>query len=211
MEEPGVIPCVPDEIEALVLLGDMDPAETLLTVLERQGRSLDRSWALATAARCRGLLFAARKDFDAAREALELARKEHERVAQPLELGRTLLVSGEVERRAKRKRAARLPLEEALGIFERIGAQLWAKRASRALERVGGFTGTAGELTPTERRVAELVANGKTNREVANLLFVSVKTVEANLSRVFHKLGVRSRAELIRHIADQDADARARE
>ena len=133
------------------------------------------------------------------------------KVAQPLELGRTLLVSGEVERRAKRKRAARLPLEEALGIFERIGAQLWAKRASRALERVGGFTGTAGELTPTERRVAELVANGKTNREVANLLFVSVKTVEANLSRVFHKLGVRSRAELIRHIADQDADARARE
>ena len=209
--EPGVIPCLPDEIEALIFLGDTDTAETLLTVLEEQSRSLDRPWALATAARCRGLLFAARKDLDAAREALELAREEHERVGQPLELGRTLLVTGEVERRAKRKGAARVPLEDALGIFEGIGAKLWAQRATRALERVGGFTGTARELTPTERRVAELVADGKTNREVAHLLFVSVKTVEANLSRIFHKLGVRSRAELIRHVADQDADTHARE
>jgi DNA-binding CsgD family transcriptional regulator len=209
--EPGVIPCLPDEIEALILLGDTDAAETLLTILERQSRSLDRPWALATAARCRGLLFAARKDLDAACEALERALKEHDRVGQPLELGRTLLVTGEVERRAKRKRAARVPLEDALRIFEKIGAQLWAERATRALERVGGFTGTAGELTPTERRVAELVADGKTNREVARLLFVSVKTVEANLSRIFHKLGVRSRAELIRHFADQDSDAHARE
>jgi DNA-binding CsgD family transcriptional regulator len=211
IDEPGVIPCLPDEIEALILLGDTDAAETLLRVLERQGRSLDRPWALATAARCRGLMFAARKDLDGARDALELAMTEHERVGQPLELGRTLLVTGEVERRAKRKRAARLSLQDALRIFEGIGAQLWAKRATRALERVGGFTGAAGELTPTERRVAELVADGRTNREVAHLLFVSVKTVEANLSRIFHKLGMRSRAELIRHFADQDADAQRRE
>jgi DNA-binding CsgD family transcriptional regulator len=208
--EPGVIPCLPDEIEALILLGDTDAAETLLTVLERQGRSLDRPWALATAARCRGLLFAARKDLEAARDALELAMVEHERVEQPLELGRTLLVTGEVERRAKRKRAARLSLQNALHIFEGIGAELWAKRARRALERVGGFTGAAGELTPTERRVAELVAAGKTNREVAHLLFVSVKTVEANVSRIFHKLDMRSRAELIRHFADQDVEAQHR-
>jgi len=208
--EPGVIPCLPDEIEALILLGDADAAENLLGVLERQGRSLDRPWALAAAARCRGLLFAARKDLDAARDALELAMVQHERVGQPLELGRTLVVTGEVERRAKRKRAARVPLQDALRIFEGMGAELWVERARRALERVGGFTGAAGELTPTERRVAELVADGKTNREVANLLFVSVKTVEANLSRIFQKLDMRSRAELIRHFADRDVDLQRR-
>jgi DNA-binding CsgD family transcriptional regulator len=199
--EPGVIPCMPDAIEALVSLGRLGEAETLLDRLERQGRTMDRPWAIATAARGRGLLTAAHGDLPAARSALERALTEHGRVPQPFELARTLLAKGEVERRAKQKRAARAALDQALGIFETLDAPLWAQRAREDLARVGGAVLPSGELTPTEQRIARLVGEGKKNREVADALFISVKTVEANLSRIFHKLGVRSRTELTRRIA----------
>jgi DNA-binding CsgD family transcriptional regulator len=198
--EPGVIPCIPDAIEALVLLGEIDRAQELVDELEAKGRTQDRPWALATAGRCRALVLAARGDLDGGLQALTIALDRHQSVPQPFELGRTFLVKGEVDRRARRKRPARDSLREALAIFERLGARLWAERARAELERVGGAVVGPGGLTPTERRVAELVSQGKSNREVADALFISVKTVEANLSRVFHKLGVRSRAELIRRL-----------
>lgn len=197
--EPGVIPCIPDDIEALVSLGLLDEGEALVQRLEEQGAALDRPWALATAARCRGLLAAARGDLVGARSSLEQALVEHRRVPQPFELARTLLVRGEVERRTKQKRAARLFLDQALEIFDQLGASLWSARAAADLARVGG-SAAASELTPTEQRVAQLVAEGKTNREVAHAVFVTVKTVEANLTRIYHKLGIRSRADLIRAI-----------
>ena len=203
--EPGIIPCVPDAIEALVSLGRLDEAERLLGRLERQGRAQGRPWAIATAARARGLLTAARGDLPAARSTLEQALLEHRRVPQPFELARTLLVKGEVERRAKQKRAARSALEQALDIFEALGAPLWAQRTRDDLARVGGAVPPPSELTPTEQRIARLVGEGKKNREVAEALFISVKTVEANLSRIFHKLGVRSRTELTRRIAATEA------
>jgi DNA-binding CsgD family transcriptional regulator len=203
--EPGIIPCVPDAIEALVSLGRLDEADRLLDRLERQGRAQDRPWAIATAARARGLLTAARGDLPAARSTLEQALLEHRRVPQPFELARTLLVKGEVERRAKQKRAARSALEQALGIFQSLGAPSWAQRAQDDLARVGGTVPPSSELTPTEERIARLVGEGKKNREVAEALFISVKTVEANLSRIFHKLGVRSRTELTRRIAASEA------
>ena len=202
--EPGIIPCVPDAIEALVSLGRLDEAEALLGRLERQGRTLDRPWAIATAARGRGLLTAARGDLTGASSALEQALVEHRRVPQPFELARTLLVKGEVERRAKQKRAARSTLEQALGLFQSFGAPLWGQRARDDLARVGGAVLPSNQLTPTEQRIAQLVGEGKKNREVADVLFISVKTVEANLSRIFHKLGVRSRTELTRRIATTD-------
>jgi DNA-binding CsgD family transcriptional regulator len=124
----------------------------------------------------------------------------HEEISQPFERARTLLVKGEVERRAKQKRAARSSFAQARGLFEALGAPLWERRASDGLARVGGPGGSSLELTPTERRIAELVAEGRRNREVADTLFISVKTVEANLSRIFHKLGVRTRTELGVHI-----------
>jgi DNA-binding CsgD family transcriptional regulator len=108
------------------------------------------------------------------------------------------MVRGEVERRSKQKRAAGLFLRRALGIFDELGAALWAARARMELERLGGTVAAPTELTPTEQRVAKLITEGRTNREVADALFVSVKTVEANLTRIFRKLGIRSRAELIR-------------
>jgi DNA-binding NarL/FixJ family response regulator len=126
---------------------------------------------------------------------------EHRRVPQPFELARTLLVKGEVERRAKQKRAARSTLERALALFLALGAPLWAQRARDDLACGGGAVLPSSELTPTEQRIAQLVGEGKKNREVADALFISVKTVEANLSRIFHKLGVRSRTELTRRIA----------
>jgi tetratricopeptide (TPR) repeat protein len=166
--EPGVIPFVPDAIEALVSLARLDEAEALLERLELQGRTLDRPWATATAGRGRGLLSAARGDLPAARRALEQALVEHRRVPQPFDLARTLLVKGEVERRAKQKRAARSALEQALGIFQDLGAPLWARRARDDLARVGGAVPpSSSELTPTEQRIAQLVGEGKKNREVA--------------------------------------------
>ena len=84
----------------------------------------------------------------------------------------------------------------ALETFETIGARLWAARAQSELERTGVRHSAGDELTPTELRVAGLAAQGLTNRRIAETLFVSAKTVEANLARIYLKLGIRSRAEL---------------
>jgi DNA-binding CsgD family transcriptional regulator len=194
--EPCVIPCVPDAVECLVAAGDLDAAERLVEDHERKGRDRGRPWAVATAERGRGLLLAARGDAAAGLEALERSVKVHRSVPQPFELGRTLLVRGEVARRAKQKALARESLEHAGAVFDGLGAPLWSAKAGVELARVGGPAG-GGDLTPTERRIANLVVAGRTNREIADDLFISVKTVEANLTRVFLKMGVRSRAQLI--------------
>jgi len=200
LQEPGIFPFVPDLVEALASVGELKRAEPLVGWLEERGRTLGRPLALASAARCRGLIAAARGDLPDAAEALERAVTHHEPVNQPFELGRTLLVSGEVGRRGKQKRIARDAFRTALAIFERLGARLWSDRARDGLDRVGDRPRPSTELTPTEHRVALLVAEGRTNREVADTLFVSVKTVEANLSRIYHKMGVRSRTELARRM-----------
>lgn len=194
--EPGVIPCAPDAIEALVTLGELERADELEVDLAEKGRALDRPWALATAARCRGLLAAARGDQPASMAAFEEAMEHHVRLEMPFEFGRSLLALGEAQRRFKQRRAAGGSLLAALETFEMLGAPLWAEKARAGLARIGGKAAEPGELTPTEQREAELVAEGRTNREVADALFVSVKTVEANLSRVFQKLGIRSRRQL---------------
>jgi DNA-binding CsgD family transcriptional regulator len=187
---------LPDAIEALVALGELDRAESLTAMFSTAGRKLDRPWALARGGRCRALIHAARGDADAALSEIESALSEHRRVPMPLERGRTLLAKGEIERRAKQKAAARASLKEALAVFEQVGAPLWAERARSELARVGPGHAAPGDLTPTEQRVAALAASGLTNREVATQLFMSPKTVEANLARVYRKLGIHTRAEL---------------
>ena len=122
---------------------------------------------------------------------------------QPLERARSLLVMGEVRRRRKRKRAAREALDEALAGFEELGAVLWAERTREAMRRIGGRT-AAGGLTATEQRVADLVVSGRSNKEIAAALFVSVRAVEANLTRIYAKLNVGSRTELIRRLRDDE-------
>ena len=196
VREPAYFRIVPDEVEALVALGRLEEAEALLAPFEEAGTNLDRVWAMATGARCRALVLAARGDLPAASAAVDEAVIQHDRLPLPFELGRTLLVKGTVQRRAKRKREARDTLEQALEIFEGLGAVQWAGRTRAELARIGGRAPSSVDLTPTETRVAELVAAGGTNREVADALFVSVHTVEANLKRIYRKLGIRSRTEL---------------
>ena len=196
--EPGAIRFVPDEIEALIALGRLDEAEERLGWLEERGRALDRASALAAGWRCRGLLAAATNDGEGALGAFERALTQHARAPMPFERARTLLALGAAQRRAKRKRDARATLDEAVLVFEELGAALWAEKARAELGRIGGRAASHGELTPTERRVAELVAQGRTNKEVAGALFVSARTVEFHLSHVYRKLGLRSRAELAR-------------
>ena len=119
----------------------------------------------------------------------------------PLERARTLLAYAAVLRRTKQKRSAREALEESLAIFRSLGANAWLRRAEAELTRTAPPRTAAGELTPTEARIADLVAAGRTNKEVAAELFLSVKTIESNLSRVYEKLGLRSRSELVARLA----------
>jgi DNA-binding CsgD family transcriptional regulator len=196
VREPAYFRLVPDEVEALVGLGRLDEAEALLAPFEESGRNLDRAWAIATGARCRALVLAARGDLTGASAAADEAVRVHDHLPLPFELGRTLLVRGTVERRAKRKREARDTLTKALEVFDGLGAALWADKARAELARIGGRAPSSLDLTPTEDKVAALVASGSTNREVADALFVSVHTVEANLKRIYRKLGIRSRTEL---------------
>jgi DNA-binding NarL/FixJ family response regulator len=116
--------------------------------------------------------------------------------ALPFELGRTLLLEGRLRRRANQKRAAAEALRRALELFAQLGAPTWLEQASAELARVGLRHRSPDELTATELHVAQLAAAGLTNREVAKAAFMSPKTVEANLARVYRKLGIRSRAEL---------------
>jgi DNA-binding CsgD family transcriptional regulator len=155
-----------------------------------------RAWHAAVSARGRALLAAARGDHDAARVHIETALSAHESLPQPFERARTLLAQGTIERRAKHRAAARDALIAALELFDGLGAALWAEQAEAELARIPGRSRASSELTETERRVAELVAAGLSNKEVAARLFVSVRAVEANLSKVYAKLGVRSRTQL---------------
>jgi DNA-binding NarL/FixJ family response regulator len=200
VEEPCVIPVHADAIEAQIGMGDLDATAELLAEFEEQGRTSGRSWALATAARCRALLLAAKGDAAAATLTFERALDEHGRVPQPLELARTLLAKGQVERRAKQKSAARQTLQQALETFEEIGAPLWAARARAEHARIGGRAPAGNRLTATERRIADLVAEGMTNREVAEHLVVAERTVESALTQIYRKLEVRSRTELARKL-----------
>ena len=125
----------------------------------------------------------------------------HEDVPQPFDRARTLLALGTVQRRAKQRADARRTLETALALFEELGAALWTERARAEIARLGGRRARdRDELTETERRIAELAASGRSNREIAGELFVSERTVEANLTRAYRKLGVRSRTELARRL-----------
>jgi DNA-binding CsgD family transcriptional regulator len=196
--EPGAIPFVSDEIAALVAARRVSSAEAAVDWLEDRGRALDRASALAGAQRGRGLLAAAAGAQKAAIAAFERAVEQHARVTMPFERARTLLHLGAAQRRAKRKREARATLSEALGVFEALGAVPWSQRAGDELARISGRRPAGSGLTATERRIAELVAEGRTNKEVAAVLFLSPRTVEAHLRQVFQKLGVRSRTELAR-------------
>jgi DNA-binding CsgD family transcriptional regulator len=196
LADPIGLVFLPDEIEALVALGELARAQPLIELLRRLGTAHDRPWAIAAAARGRGILAAARGDLEEAIGALEEALAAHDRIEMPFERGRTLLALGRALRRRKQWSAAREALREALALFDQTGAPRWAQATRTEVGRAGERSGEPGDLTATERRIAELAASGLSNQEVAERAFLTVKGVEANLTRAYRKLGIRSRGGL---------------
>ncbi len=188
-----------EQIEALLELGLVDEAVRRLDAWEADARRLGRDWVIAHALRCRGIVAAAGGEVERAVALLEEASELHGSLGDPFGRARALLALGVTRRRARRKRPAREAIELALSAFEEMGAASWAARARQELGAIGGRTRAEG-LTPAERRVADLVANGRTNAEVAATLFLAERTVASHLTRVYAKLGVRSRTELARRL-----------
>jgi ATP/maltotriose-dependent transcriptional regulator MalT len=189
-----------DAIEVLVGLGELDRAEVMVRQFESLAARSSR-WARAVAARSRGLLLLAKGDTERAVAALERSLA-GEAGTYPLERGRTLLVLGTTHRLARRSRVAREVLERAVEVFGDIGAEPWRDRAVAELARVSGRRRGGAGLTQAELSVAELAAAGRKNKEIAATLFLGVSTVEMHLSRVYRKLGLRSRTELAARLAE---------
>jgi len=199
----------PFHAELLVQLGQIDRAGEALARLEHRGRTFPRPWIEVTLPRTRAIVLAAEGDLRGALEALgSLDPGTGARL--PLELGWTWLTKGRLLRRAKQRRAAADAFAQAAAIFEQLGAVPWAERARAELDVTGPRRRAPDELTATERRVAELAAAGITNREIARAVFMSQKTVEAHIARVYRKLGIHSRAELGARMAGNPANSEGR-
>ena len=201
--EPGQFRAHGDAAETAVTVGHTARASQIADFLEAHGKRTNHRSSLATGARVRALVAAAEGDLDAALGACDRALVHHEGLEMSIERARTLLVKGVVERRARRRGDAKRSFEQALEIFEQAGARRWADRACAELKRTGLRRSSGDQLTEAERRVAELAATGLTNREVAAALYMSPKTVGANLTRIYRKLGIRSRAELGARMAER--------
>ncbi len=195
--EPSVRWWTADYAELLLEDGRIDDAVRVVDVWEADAARVAREWVLANVTRCRGLVAAAEGDVARAGSLFERAVAQHEEVGDPFGTARALLGLGIVQRRARKKRVAHEAIQAALDAFEELGAATWVEKARGELGRIGGRRREEG-LTPAERRVAALVAEGGTNREVAAALFVTERTVASHLSHVYAKLGVRSRTELAR-------------
>jgi DNA-binding CsgD family transcriptional regulator len=195
-----------DTIETLIALGELEHARAYLAPYEANAQRLVSPWAIAAASRCRGLLAARDGDSASATAAVERALDELNGFAYPCERGRALLALGSVRRQAHQKGPARAALEDALTIFEALGARLWADQTRAELRRISGRRPPDAQLTDSEQRVALLAAQGRSNREIAVELHMGVSTVEMHLSATYRKLGVR-RAELGTWLASRDEAA----
>jgi DNA-binding CsgD family transcriptional regulator len=182
-------------VEALLQLGRIDEAIQLTDDWEAAAQKLGRRRVLADALRCRGLIAAAQGDTATALDLLEQAAGRHDAAGDPFGRARALLALGTTRRRMRQKRTAREAIESALAEFEELGAASWAASARAELARIGGRQRIDG-LSPSERSVADLVTEGRTNREIAAALFLSERTVAGHLTRIYSKLEIRSRTEL---------------
>jgi DNA-binding CsgD family transcriptional regulator len=196
-EDPSMRHWLPDYVEALLLLGRIEEAADLTSDWELAARRLSRDRVLAQAVRCRGLIAAARGDIPTAIGLLEDAVSRHRAVGDPFGQARAELALGANRRRAQQKRSAREALEAAVARFEELGAATWATIARSELARIGGRTRLTG-LSPSELSVAALVAEGRTNREIASILSLGERTIASHLTSIYAKLGFRSRTELAR-------------
>jgi DNA-binding CsgD family transcriptional regulator/predicted negative regulator of RcsB-dependent stress response len=195
--EPGWRYWRPDLIQALLQVGRIDDAGRMLDDWEADARRLDRRAVLAAAVRCRGLIAAARGDVATATGLFRQAVEMLDALPDPFWKARALLDLGTILLRARLKREARAALAAARDGFDALGAASWSAAAASELARIGGRTRHEG-LSPSERRVVELAAAGRTNQEVAAKLFLGERTVASHLSSAYAKLGIRSRTELAR-------------
>ncbi len=205
-EEPGAACAHASElVEALVGLGELAEAGLVLARFEDEAATSGGQWSVAAAARCRALLLAAEGTWTVAavRRSLSL----FDGLPLAFERARTLFTVGQIHRRRREKGLARRALADALAAFGDLGTLVWAGRARAELARVPVRRPADGHdpsgLTPTEERIARLAVEGLTNREIADRTFLSPKTVEVNLTRVYRKLGVRSRAVLASRLAGE--------
>jgi DNA-binding CsgD family transcriptional regulator len=204
VDEPGVFPVAPELVEALVELGELEEARAVTDRLRGLSEEHEHPWGLASAKRCDALvrLASGRFDEDAATELAEAAGA-YGMLGLRFDRARSLLSLGRAQRRLKKWGAARSSLEQAAAELDELGSPGWAQQARAERARVGGRRPRAtGELTPAERRVAELAADGLANKEIARTLFVTVRTVEVHLKHAYAKLGVRSRTQLARRISE---------
>ena len=195
-DDPGMLPWAGSEVEAAARAGHLERADELAGDVERRARRMRRRRALGAVQRGRAVIAAARGDLD---RALALARESVQtlgRLPAPFEEARSLLVLGSVQRRRREKREAHETLTSARDAFARLGADPWTRQATDELGRIGLRPRAPSALTESEWRVARLAADGHSNRTIANDAFLSVKTVESTLGRVYLKLGIRGRAEL---------------
>jgi DNA-binding CsgD family transcriptional regulator len=205
VDEPGVFPAAPDLVEALVELRRLDEAEAVAERLRGLAEAQQNPWGLATAARCEALIrIAQAKDVDAGGAELLAAADRYGELGLHFDRARTLLSLGRAQRRQRKWGAARDALDPAAAAFDELGAFGWAQQARDEAARVGGRKPSGeGQLTPAERRVAELAAEGLANKEIARELVITVRTVEAHLKNAYAKLGVRSRTQLARRLLEQ--------
>ena len=200
IRDPRLCTHASDLIEALLGAAKLTEATAILTRIEAEAATSEGQWSLAAAARCRALILAAHGRLDEALEAAERSLLFFEGLPMPFERARTLFVMGQLHRRRREKRLAGHAMTEALATFERLETPVWAERARAELARIPQRRAATG-LTPTEATIARLAVEGLTNREIADRAFLSPKTVEVNLTRIYRKLGVRSRATLASRFA----------
>jgi DNA-binding CsgD family transcriptional regulator len=194
---PTVFRYLGDLVEAAVLAGELELAEvTLVDRLESPAERIPLPWIVLVSARGRGHLAVARGEPDEAVQWFDRSLEVLETTPMPFERGRSLLGRGQAHLRAGRRRLARADLDEARSIFAELGAEAWTNRAEAELARIGGRGSSRWELTPSEQSVAELAALGRSNREIADRLVISVRTVESHLASAYRKLNVKSRVQL---------------
>jgi len=196
INEPAILRLHPDAVVAMVALGRFAEAEKLTQQLDAATEANHHPWSTVMAARCHGVLKAANGERAEAIELLESALVDHQRLPMPFEEARTRLLLGQMLRRAGHRTHARRELETACAMFLKLGTPIQERQARTELDSIGGRRRLEHELTPVEQRIADLVAAGQTNREVAAATFTSVRTVESHLGRIYRKLGIRSRTEL---------------
>jgi DNA-binding CsgD family transcriptional regulator len=199
---------LPDLVESAVRSDRLDIAESAATRFAEYTRAGAPAWQMALAARCLALITHSPK---AKEKLLWEALDFHDRDLRPFSRARTLLLLGEHLRRERRRAEARPQLRSAIETFQRLGASPWEKRARAELRATGETArkrqpSTLTKLTPQQMQIVRLVAEGATNKEVATQLFLSPRTVDYHLRNVFVKLGISSRAELIRLQLDESSN-----